>query len=158
MNRSERRQHSSQNTGWEPWEKGVVRPDFSEEQIIEMMKLAGITRDEVISQIQKLRQDKVYLNNIYQVNIRLMRGQDGWPDMIHLSIKRRDRKPLGVEHFRDLQRIKNEIIGPEFEAVELYPAESRLVDSIGTAVHSPVTRRVVQPNGNRFSGVEMTHR
>jgi len=27
------------------------------------------------------------------------------------------------------QQIKNEIIGPEYEATELYPAESRLVDS-----------------------------
>jgi hypothetical protein len=30
--------------------------------------------------------------------------------------------------WRDLQRIKNDIVGPEWEAVELYPAESRLVD------------------------------
>jgi len=28
-----------------------------------------------------------------------------------------------------LQRIKNEIVGPEHEAVELFPAESRLVDT-----------------------------
>lgn len=30
--------------------------------------------------------------------------------------------------WRDFQRIKNELIGPEWEAVELYPAESRLRD------------------------------
>ena len=43
---------------------------------------------------------------------------------------------LGITHvsqraihdFRDLQRIKNDICGPEWEGVELYPAESRLVD------------------------------
>lgn len=30
--------------------------------------------------------------------------------------------------WRDFQRIKNDIVGPEWEAVELYPAESRLKD------------------------------
>ena len=30
--------------------------------------------------------------------------------------------------WRDFQRIKNDIVGPEYEAVELYPAESRLLD------------------------------
>lgn len=44
----------------------------------------------------------------------------------HLSIKRKDRR--AVHDWRKLQKIKNAIVGPEFEAVELYPAESRLVD------------------------------
>ena len=43
---------------------------------------------------------------------------------------------LGIQNFdqsarhdwRDFQRIKNELLGPEFEAVELYPAESRRLD------------------------------
>jgi hypothetical protein len=30
--------------------------------------------------------------------------------------------------WREFQRIKNDIAGPEWEAVELYPAESRLLD------------------------------
>lgn len=47
--------------------------------------------------------------------------------MIHLSIKRLDRDT--IHDWRDLQRIKNELIGAEHEAVELYSAESRLVDT-----------------------------
>ena len=31
--------------------------------------------------------------------------------------------------WRDFQRIKNELIGPQFDAIELYPAEDRLVDT-----------------------------
>lgn len=31
--------------------------------------------------------------------------------------------------WRDFQRIKNDIVGAEWEAVELYPAESRLIDT-----------------------------
>ena len=47
--------------------------------------------------------------------------------IIHLTFSRVDRT---ADHdWRELQRIKNEILGPEYEAVELYPAESRLVDS-----------------------------
>lgn len=46
--------------------------------------------------------------------------------VIWLSIRRLDRAPL--RDWRDFQRIKNELCGPEAEAVELYPAESRVVD------------------------------
>jgi hypothetical protein len=46
---------------------------------------------------------------------------------VHLSIKRNDRKP--VTSWRDLQAIKNAFCGPESEAVQLFPAESRLVDT-----------------------------
>jgi len=47
-------------------------------------------------------------------------------EMVHLSIKRNDRQP--VSDWRDKLRIKNELCGPESEAVELYPSMSRVVD------------------------------
>ena len=47
--------------------------------------------------------------------------------IVHLSIRRLDRD--AVHDWRHLQRIKNELLGPEYEAVELYPKESRLVDT-----------------------------
>jgi hypothetical protein len=46
---------------------------------------------------------------------------------VHLSIKRFDRGP--VRDWRHLQQIKNEVVGPEAEAFEIFPAESRLVDT-----------------------------
>jgi hypothetical protein len=57
---------------------------------------------------------------------------DGAPDhpmgeWAHLSIKDHDRSAR--HDWRDLQRIKNELVGPEYEAIEIYPAESRLVDT-----------------------------
>lgn len=45
---------------------------------------------------------------------------------IHLSIKRNDREP--VTDWRHKQAIKDQLVGHECEAVELYPATSRLVD------------------------------
>ncbi len=67
----------------------------------------------------------IFLNNKYQVAVRPCETPSGL--MVHLSIKRRDKLP--IHDWRDLQRIKNELVGPEAEGVELYPAESRLVDS-----------------------------
>jgi hypothetical protein len=44
-----------------------------------------------------------------------------------ISYHRHDRAP--IRDWRIGQRIKNEVLGPEWEAIELYPAESRLVDT-----------------------------
>lgn len=72
--------------------------------------------------------EELWKNSRYQVAVnRQAVVPDGWPAMVHLSIKRVDRAP--IHDWRDLQRIKNELVGPEHEAVELYPAEERLVDS-----------------------------
>lgn len=49
-----------------------------------------------------------------------------WGDVLHLWIKRHDEKPLV---WRDMQRIKNELVGPDRVAVEIYPPATELVDS-----------------------------
>lgn len=46
--------------------------------------------------------------------------------MIYLSIKRHDQS--AIRSWRDLQRVKNELVGPECEGVEIFPAESRKMD------------------------------
>jgi len=53
----------------------------------------------------------------------------GWPggEVTWLSIKRRRKDH--VRDWRHLQRIKTEVCGPDREAVELFPAESRHVDT-----------------------------
>lgn len=63
-----------------------------------------------------------YLNDVYQVAMRPLGDM-----MVHLSIKRIDRQPC--HDWRDLQAIKNQLVGDECEGAELYPAESRRVDS-----------------------------
>lgn len=47
--------------------------------------------------------------------------------MFWLSVKRRDRE--AIHDWRDLQTIKNLIVGAEHEGFEVYPAESRLVNT-----------------------------
>jgi hypothetical protein len=66
-----------------------------------------------------------YINNLYQVAVYDRENPE--VDMVHLSIKRRDRETM--HDWRDLQEIKNMLVGPENEAVEIYPAESRRVDA-----------------------------
>jgi hypothetical protein len=65
-------------------------------------------------------------NNRYQVIVR--EHPDGpFGPYVHLTIRSQDGSPR--HDWRDFQRLKNELVGEETEAVELYPAESRLVDT-----------------------------
>jgi hypothetical protein len=66
-----------------------------------------------------------FLNGKYQVILTKERDREG-ADVLHLSIRREDRRP--IMDWRDVQIIKNELVGAEEEAVQLFPAESRLVD------------------------------
>lgn len=46
--------------------------------------------------------------------------------IVRLGIQRIDQR--ACNDWRDFQAIKNDICGPESEAIQLYPAESRLLD------------------------------
>ena len=46
------------------------------------------------------RQEAIYVNNRYQVAMRQLPPRDGWPLLVHLSIKRRDKAP--IHDWRDL--------------------------------------------------------
>lgn len=75
---------------------------------------------------EQFRDEQIFKNNLFQVNVRQF-SVDGLGEMLHLSIKRIDREAF--HDWRVFQRIKNEIVGEQFEAVEIYPPESYLVDS-----------------------------
>ena len=71
--------------------------------------------------VQRMTAVVVYQNDIYHVEVKHA------PPFIHLDIRRRDGKTCN--EWQDFQRIKNELVGPEHEALQLFPAESRLVDT-----------------------------
>jgi hypothetical protein len=76
------------------------------------------------------RGERVYVNEFYQVNVTTMETDDGRQDMsglVWLSIKRRDR--TATHDWRHFQRIKDELAGPERWGVEVFPPESKLVDT-----------------------------
>ena len=68
-----------------------------------------------------------YLKSIvYKSSTHLVYVKEYDNGVIHLSIKRNDKEPMG--DWRIKQLIKNIIVGDEAEAVEIYPPESELVD------------------------------
>jgi hypothetical protein len=65
-------------------------------------------------------------NSRYQV---ILREHPAGPlgPYVHLTIRNADGSSR--REWRDFQRIKNELVGPETEGVELYPAQGRVVDT-----------------------------
>ena len=123
---------------WKPLERSVLQPNTPEQleaQAQHLLKAGHFpdiekARDQVTSLYNEtMAQDKVWINDIYQVNVREHGGLDvGEPlIVVHLSIKRRDKQPC--KDWRHFQLIKNQLVGDECEGVEIYPAESRLVDT-----------------------------
>ena len=70
----------------------------------------------------------VYSNELYTATLR--RYTEGWMigggEWAQIGIFCQDGEPR--HDWRDMQRIKNDLVGEEWEAVELFPAESRLMD------------------------------
>jgi hypothetical protein len=86
----------------------------------------SISLDHLPKQLQeRVRSGRVLANSLYQVVVREITALIG--PLTWLSIKRLDQS--ACHDWRHLQRIKNDILGPDVEGVELYPAESRLVDA-----------------------------
>lgn len=71
-----------------------------------------------------MMKEKFFVNDKYQVNT--SRCATPFGVIVHLSIKRLDKEP--VRDWADMQKIKNELVGAENEGMEIFPAESRLVD------------------------------
>jgi hypothetical protein len=127
--REERLQQKVAGKPWIPLERAVHVP-LTEHQIAEHIAFGakhGMTEAQVRAEIADVANGELWKNDRYQVAVRPIGGSDDAVPMVMLSIKRVDRQV--VHDWRDLQAIKNQLVGPECEAVELYPAESRKVDT-----------------------------
>jgi hypothetical protein len=107
---------------WTPFTRAEPTP-LAEAPLRQVAAKLGIPLEEARAQLQKeIIDTELFVNSRYQV-ARRPYGEE----MIYLSIKRIDQMPIRA--WRDLQRIKNELVGPECEGLEIYPAESRLLDA-----------------------------
>jgi hypothetical protein len=127
------------------FQPGVITPVDDELIDRTVAEFPGVSREDIVRQFADLQNDRVFINSRYQVNMRDAPAiAPGWPDMIHLSIKRRDKERVGPEKYRDFMAIKDRLIGPDHEAVELYPARSREYDTANQyhlyVVKDPVVR------------------
>lgn len=125
-----RRRKTPSAPGWTPLVRMTPKP-WTDEKRAELRATTlatGLIAPEVIDDYmvrteREQMEHEVWGNNRYMIHVE--RRFDGSID--NLSIRRQDRK--AIRDWRDLQRIKNELAGYEAEAVELFPADSRLVDS-----------------------------
>jgi hypothetical protein len=99
---------------WQPMRRGTLIVPAKTRELAKTDQVAAERID---------RSDEVWLNDRYTVIV--YRRQDGTVEC--LSIRRNDRG--AVRDWRHMQKIKNELAGPETEAFQIFPAESRLVDS-----------------------------
>jgi hypothetical protein len=100
----------------------VIAPDDVINERVERLTSRGFDPVQVEATLRADHNRPVWKNDRYTVIVNELGDGTTW-----LSIRRNDRK--AARDWRDFQRIKNDICGPEREAVELYPAESRLVDT-----------------------------
>lgn len=79
--------------------------------------------------MEEIGANEVWKNNIYTVFVRRnvpALTANGLPLVTWLSIKRNDKQVC--RDWRHFQLIKNQLCGSECEGVEIFPAESRLID------------------------------
>jgi len=75
----------------------------------------------------EIARDNTWVNEIYQVAVTRWDHPNLGPCM-QINIRRRDGKVI-FRDWRHFQAIKNQLAGPECEGLEIYPAESRKVDT-----------------------------
>ena len=139
MSRKNRQKRIKEQRVWMPFEKMVPLSRLEARKVIvdskaidaqetrTGVKLSDEDREALINkQIDELLNCTTYVNNLYTVARYEPVHHVGDVGIIHLSFKRNDRQP--ITSWSDVQRIKNEVVGPEHEACELFPAESRLVN------------------------------
>jgi hypothetical protein len=98
-------------------------------------KLVKITADRLGCSVEEalkvinedLAQTETWVNEKYQVAARRFDHPNLGPCM-QLNIRRRDGNVI-FRDWREFQEIKNQLAGRESEGLEIYPAESRKVDS-----------------------------
>jgi hypothetical protein len=115
---------------WKPLQRATYSSGgYREEIIATAMESYRLPRDAAIAKLEAYdAKCEVWRNDLYQVQARPFVCEEfGGVDMIHLNIRRCD--GAAVFDWRHRQLIKNQLVGAECEAFEIYPAESRLVDT-----------------------------
>jgi hypothetical protein len=106
---------------------------MSKADIKRTLREAGVTsKKKIRAGVRHILKDmdsaEHWASSVYHVAVyKNERHGFGDGEMWHLSIKRHDKEPM--QDWRVLQNIKTAICGAEVEAIELYPAESRVVDT-----------------------------
>ena len=91
-------------------------------------RFPNISQAQAREEYESVLKEEVWINDTYQVNLnRTVTHGFERAEVWHLSIKRLDKG--AIHDWREFQAIKSQLCGPEAEGIELYPAESRLIDT-----------------------------
>ena len=112
---------------WTPFEQVDFAP--SEASVSRYMDFYGVSHEEALAALSK----DVFQNSRYQVSrVTAPSPENCNGAFVQLSIQRLDGEPVGPERYRDFMRIKDELVGHEHEAVEIYPRRSQEIDAANT--------------------------
>lgn len=115
---------------FEKFRKASIPEKSWEEHLAEAIK-NGSNEEAAEVSWKDMQASTYYISDTYQVCMRPLEPEEHgfgyFLEIIWLSYKRHDRKSFG--DWRIKQHIKNQIVGPECEAIEIYPAESRRMDT-----------------------------
>ena len=120
-----KRKRNKKFTEWQPLVRGYTSLNEIKRLQREYIEAEGMTPEKALKAAQEACGDESWYNEQYQVIKTSYERKPPWPTLVHLSIRREDRRIMF--DWRDMQRIKNQLLGEEKEAVQLFPAESRLV-------------------------------
>ena len=109
---------------WQPLLKDAEW--FREQQRVQVATMIKAQHPDITdSQIDDLMNDETWGNDRYTVTVHFLDGdRDGFVELTIHNHRRTTHIP-----WRHLQQIKNEVLGADREAVQLFPAEDRLVDT-----------------------------
>ena len=122
-----KRKRNKKFTEWQPLVRGYTSLNEIKRLQREYIEVEGMTPEDALKAVKEAGGDEIWVNEKYQVIKTSYERKPPWPTLVHLSIRREDRRIMF--DWRDMQRIKNQLLGEEKEAVQLFPAESRLVDT-----------------------------
>ena len=109
------------------WQPLVRDPDwYRDQRLADTTEMVRAQHPDVTdAQVAALMPAETWGNDRYTVNVHYLDGdRDGFVEVGVHNHKRTPHVP-----WRHLQQIKNEVLGPDREAVQLFPAEDRLVDT-----------------------------
>ena len=119
MNRKQRREFDKKSLS-----EGRRKQKLGWDEFKNVTKTA-IEKHLALKPTSNFRPDFVWQNNKYIVQVFLSeRRKNRTYDKA--MIRRSDAKP--IDSWSDLQRVKNEIFGPEIEAIQFFPPQSELID------------------------------
>ena len=80
--------------------------------------------------LRKVFNQEVWTNDLYMATVNRRMNKEVSAEIAEISITRKDREP--IHDWRHFQQIKNDIVGEDSEAIEIYPNEKRLMDTANT--------------------------